>query len=41
VFIYSSYLGGSAVEEGKGIAGDSSGNAYVVGFTISTDRIQL
>jgi Beta-propeller repeat/CARDB len=34
---YSSYLGGSDQDEGYGIAVDGSGNAYVAGFTYSTD----
>lgn len=34
---YSSYLGGSGVETGKGIAVDSAANIYVAGFTYSTD----
>ncbi len=33
----STYLGGATVEDGMGIAVDSSGNAYVVGGTSSTD----
>ncbi|MDQ3135744.1 MAG: SBBP repeat-containing protein [Acidobacteriota bacterium] len=36
-FVYSTYLGGSGGEEARGIAVDSSGNAYVAGFTSSTD----
>jgi hypothetical protein len=35
--IYSTYLGGEGDDRGFGIAVDGSGNAYVTGFTESTD----
>jgi hypothetical protein len=35
--VYSTYLGGSDVDEGKGIDVDGSGNAYVIGRVLSTD----
>src|SRR5262249_44918025 len=33
--VYSTYLGGDFLENGKGIAVDVAGNAYVTGFTTS------
>jgi Beta-propeller repeat len=35
--VYSSYLGGTTYDGGIGIAVDAHGNAYVTGFTSSTD----
>ena len=37
VALYSTFLGGSADDAGRGIAVDTAGNAYVTGFTTSTD----
>jgi uncharacterized protein (TIGR03437 family) len=34
--VYSTYLGGASDEVGWGITADSSGNAYAVGFTLSS-----
>lgn len=35
--VYSTFLGGSAVDVGQSIQVDSSGNAYIAGYTLSTD----
>jgi len=35
--VYSTYLGGSADDRGNGIAADAQGNAYVTGYTNSTN----
>ncbi|OXM14418.1 SBBP repeat-containing protein [Paenibacillus herberti] len=35
--IYSTYLGGSNFDQGQSVAVDAAGNAYVAGFTQSTD----
>ena len=36
-FVYSTYLGGSGLDGGGGIAVDSTGDAYVAGFSNSSD----
>jgi uncharacterized protein (TIGR03437 family) len=35
--VYATYLGGNNVDEGNAIAVDAAGNAYVTGYTASTD----
>jgi len=35
--VYASYLGGNATDQGSDIAVDSAGNAYLTGYTLSTD----
>jgi len=35
--VYSTYLGGARVDNGRGIAVDPLGNAYVIGYTLSPD----
>jgi hypothetical protein len=35
--VYSTYLGGNGNEQARGVAADSAGNAYVTGFTNSTN----
>jgi hypothetical protein len=37
VLVYSTYLGGSGLDGGYGIAVDSAGNAYITGYTESTN----
>jgi hypothetical protein len=36
-WVYATYLGGNNVDEGYAIAADASGNAYVTGYTASTN----
>jgi photosystem II stability/assembly factor-like uncharacterized protein len=35
--VYNTHLGGNGKDQGNGIAVDSSGNAYVAGYTVSTN----
>jgi uncharacterized repeat protein (TIGR01451 family) len=35
--LYATYLGGSGTDRGSGVVIDSSGNAYIAGFTSATD----
>ena len=35
--VYSTYLGGSAADSGQGVAVDASGDAYLTGYTYSTN----
>lgn len=37
VVVYSAYFGGSATEGSNAVAADGSGNAYITGYTASTD----
>ncbi len=37
ILVYCGYIGGSANDEGRGIAVDGYGNAYITGDTISSD----
>ncbi len=36
-FVYSTYLGGARADNGRGIAVDALGNAYIIGYTLSQD----
>lgn len=36
-WVYATYLGGNNADEGNGIAVDAAGNAYLTGYTASTD----
>jgi uncharacterized protein (TIGR03437 family) len=36
-WVYATYLGGNGADEGYGIAVDAAGNAYLTGYTASTD----
>ncbi|MEK7752986.1 MAG: SBBP repeat-containing protein, partial [Acidobacteriota bacterium] len=37
MFVYAGYIGGSGLDIGFGIAVDAAGNAYVTGYTLSTE----
>ncbi len=39
--LYSTYLGGERVDDGRAIAVDSFGNAYITGLTVSSDFPQV
>jgi len=40
-FVYSTFIGGGALETMRGIAVDTAGHAYVVGDTSSLDRVEV